>query len=564
MLRKILLTVAFPAALAVPHGALAQSGAFLAANQAAAAHDFDDAADYFWRAAQQEKNNVYVLTQALENRVKAGQMEDAIRLANTLHKGGVASPLVALTRFADAAGQGDWAGLQAILDAGPVAPGPIDAFLKAWVLAGAGTGVGQDAEAIAAFDAAQAQTEMAAFGAQQKGLALVFLGQGDQALDLFNSQPPQTDVIAALTHAQLLAQTGDGDRALAALGQFADHPFAADFVAGLPSGAGGVTPLPSAQAGLAHVFLSVGQAIQSDETIHTALLYGQLAAHLNPGDSRTHMFTGRLLDRLQSYDLAIAAYDAVPDGDPLGLMAALQQNWARWHDGQTDAALTAVRALAKAHRKDLRPHQQLGDFLRREEDFRGAEKAYKAAVRLLDAPTSANWRLFFSRGIALERQGKWRKAERDFRQALDLSPDQYQVLNYLGYTLVERQENLDEALAMIETAATAQPDAGYIIDSLGWVYFRLGRYADAVDTMERAVTLEALDPVVNDHLGDAYWAVGRKAEARFQWERTLTLITEDTDLRDIDPDRIKAKIAKGLDAVLADEGADPLLDRTGD
>ena len=139
------------------------------------------------------------------------------------------------------------------------------------------------------------------------------------------------------------------------------------------------------------------------------------------------------------------------------------------------------------------------------------------------------------------------------REALRLNPDQPQVLNYLGYSFVDRGENLDEALGMIERAVAAEPGSGYIIDSLAWAYYRLGRYADAVAPMEQASLLEPVDPIVTDHLGDVYWAVGRTREAEFQWHRALSYGPLEKDAV-----RIRAKLEKGLDAVLAEEGAAPI------
>jgi Flp pilus assembly protein TadD len=153
---------------------------------------------------------------------------------------------------------------------------------------------------------------------------------------------------------------------------------------------------------------------------------------------------------------------------------------------------------------------------------------------------------------------------RDFNRALELSPNQFQVLNYVGYTLVDRGEQLDEALDMIQRAVAAQPDAGYIIDSLGWAQYRLGYYNDAVVHMERAVELMATDPIVNDHLGDVYWAVGRKTEARFQWRRALSFATDYSGPEAVDPKRIQRKLEVGLATVLAEEGAAPLKLADGD
>jgi tetratricopeptide (TPR) repeat protein len=123
--------------------------------------------------------------------------------------------------------------------------------------------------------------------------------------------------------------------------------------------------------------------------------------------------------------------------------------------------------------------------------------------------------------------------------------------------MVEKRINLDEALGMIERAVAAQPNSGYIVDSLGWVYYRLGRYDEAIVQMERAAELMPTDPVVNDHLGDVLWAVDRKAEARFQWRRALSL-HESEPSPDLDADRVRRKLEVGLDQVLEEEGSEPL------
>ena len=123
--------------------------------------------------------------------------------------------------------------------------------------------------------------------------------------------------------------------------------------------------------------------------------------------------------------------------------------------------------------------------------------------------------------------------------------------------MVEMEINLDEALEMIEQAVAARPDSGYIVDSLGWVLYRLGRYDEAVEHMERAVELMPIDPVVNDHLGDVYWSVGRVREAEFQWMRALSFVDE-AEPGDAEPDRIRRKLEVGLDQVLDEEGSEPL------
>ena len=121
-------------------------------------------------------------------------------------------------------------------------------------------------------------------------------------------------------------------------------------------------------------------------------------------------------------------------------------------------------------------------------------------------------------------------------------------MNYLGYSLIEKNSNLEEALDMIERAVKASPDSGYIVDSLGWGYYKLGRYKKALPNLERAAELMPIDPIINDHLGDVYWMVGRKTEAEFQWRRALSFDPEEEDV-----DRIKKKLKVGLTQVLMDE-----------
>ena len=138
---------------------------------------------------------------------------------------------------------------------------------------------------------------------------------------------------------------------------------------------------------------------------------------------------------------------------------------------------------------------------------------------------------------AEQESDNWPAAETDLKQALKLSPDEPQVLNFLGYSWVDKKVNIKEALAMLEKARALSPEDGYIIDSVGWAYYRLGRYADAAKALEAAVALIPGDPTINDHLGDAYWRIGKKLDARFQWSHALAFGAEDGE---------KAKIEKKL------------------
>ncbi|MEM7509264.1 MAG: tetratricopeptide repeat protein, partial [Pseudomonadota bacterium] len=175
---------------------------------------------------------------------------------------------------------------------------------------------------------------------------------------------------------------------------------------------------------------------------------------------------------------------------------------------------------------------------------------YDGAIQLIGTPENRHWVLYYQRGITYERSKQWPKAESDFRQALALEPDHPLVLNYLGYSFVEMKINLDEARDMIEKAVEQRPDDGYIVDSLGWILYRLGEFDEALRHMSRAVELRPVDPVINDHYGDVLWMNGRKIEAEFQWRRALSFDPEEAE-----QERIRRKLEVGLDLVLEEEAA---------
>jgi Flp pilus assembly protein TadD len=160
---------------------------------------------------------------------------------------------------------------------------------------------------------------------------------------------------------------------------------------------------------------------------------------------------------------------------------------------------------------------------------------------LQQQPEKNQWLLYYYRGIANERGKNWPGAEHDLKKALELNPDQPLVLNYLGYSWVDQGVNLDEAFRMLRRAVDLKGRDGYIVDSLGWAYYRLGRYDEAVNELEKAIDLKPSDPVINDHLGDAYWRVGRRLEAQFQWNHARDLGADPEDMP-----RILDKIKNGL------------------
>jgi tetratricopeptide (TPR) repeat protein len=325
------------------------------------------------------------------------------------------------------------------------------------------------------------------------------------------------------------------------------HPIIADAQRRLGADASGLPMLiRSPQSGAAEVLYGLGSALSRQGGEDLALIYLQLARWLDPQHDLAILSLADLYEFLKVPGRAITVFDAMPESSPLYRNAQIQRALNLDQLERTDEARKALQDLIAKWPNDLEAIQALGNVLRGRKQFAEAAEAYSRALALIPSPTAQHWIYFYFRGIAYERTKQWPKAEADLKRALELIPEnnargRAQVLNYLGYSWVDQGMNLEEGLAHIRKAVELTPEDGYIVDSLGWAYYRMGRYEEAVVELERAIELRPEDPVINDHLGDAYWRAGRQLEARFQWNHARDLKPEPDDLP-----RILQKIAGGL------------------
>ncbi|WP_116132672.1 tetratricopeptide repeat protein [Tropicimonas sp. IMCC34043] len=533
------------------------AGAYLAARQASFASDYKAAADYYTRALSRDRGNPMLQESAVLAFVGLGKIDSAAPIARQMRADGLKSQMANLVVMGQKLKDGDYAGAVEGIDNGDLPVGPlVDGLAKGWAL----MGEGQADQAMEAFDQAIETTGLAAFGLYHKALALALAGDFEAAETIFSGEggaPLRLTRRGAFAHAEVLSQLGRNDDAVqlieAGWGQDMD-PGLALLVDRLKAGERvPFTQVRNVQDGEAEVFYTVAGALQGEAADSYTLLYARMAEYLNPGHVDAILLSARLLETQGQFDLAIDAYDQVPADDPGFYVAQIGRAAALRDAGQSDKAIEVLQELATTHPDMSVVQITLGDNLRRDERFAEAASAYDKAIALFTEESPSQWVVYYARGISHEREKQWDLAEADLRKALELNPGQPQVLNYLGYSYVEKDENLDQALDMIEQAVEAEPDSGYITDSLGWAFYRMGRYPEAVDQLERAAELMATDPVVNDHLGDAYWAVGRKVEAQFQWRRAMSFDPEPEEA-----DRIRRKLQVGLDVVLEEEGAEPL------
>lgn len=278
---------------------------------------------------------------------------------------------------------------------------------------------------------------------------------------------------------------------------------------------------------------------QSDIGMAYKLLY--LALTMREDFPIARVLLATYMEHEDRYRDAIAMYGTIEEDSPFWPRARMEQAQLLAASGDEKEALKQLRKLEKDYEKSPNPWLHQADILRKQKSFAEAAEKYGEAIKRFTGAHPYQWPVYYMRAICYERSKQWDKAEADFNKALELSPDNPDVLNYLAYSWVEMGKNYDKALEMLMVAVTARPYDAHIIDSVGWVYYKLGDLDKAIKYIERAIELMPDDATVNDHLGDLYWHAGRKREARFQWERAL-LFEPEPELEQA----LKRKLKEGL------------------
>jgi tetratricopeptide (TPR) repeat protein len=507
---------------------------FLVGRMANLTDDHSAAADRYFAALERAPRDEALIEGALSASMALGDVERARRAARMAPE--QSAPATAhLVRAADALRQANWRRANTELDRteGAAAEELLARMMQLWA------NVGRER-----LDAALLHLEPLAtvrpYGglfAYQQAMALDVAGRNDEALAAYQlgAQSGLMLPAGAIRHAELLARLQRRDEALGVLraaSAASSDPSLPVALARMEAGGPSMDALTPAQGAAIGVY-GMGAIFAQEHDTDSALLALSLAQMLDPDFAMATLLFAETQIDLGRHDIAASALTRVSSDSPYYNNARLLHAWLLLDVGEQDEAVTIARAAAETG--DPRARRALADMYTKLDNYAEAEPIYSALI----AADDDNWRLYFSRGAARERTGRWQEAEVDLRRALELAPQQPEVLNYLGYSWIDRGENVQEGMALIERAVALRPDSGAILDSLGWGYYRLHDYARAVQYLERAVELEPADPTLNDHLGDVYWRLGRRIEARFQWRRALTLSPDDAA-------PIQAKLEHGL------------------
>ena len=510
-------------------------GAYLAARLAQLGNDTKGAADYYGEALKFDADNTDLLQGAFIMSLQEGRMDDAVPLARKLleYDPDAALPLTVLG--VEDAANGDYTAARGHFAAIPKRSinAVLEPLLVAWSLEG--TGLTDAAlEALSPLSQFDAFKPVHAFHA---GLILDTAGRTEAAFDqyavaLSGSSSLRTVEIAGSAYQRL----GRFDQARGLYERYArEHPTSMLFngQALLDQGKSVPQPVTDARGGMAEALFDISQVLRQSNSVQLSLIYDQLTLRLLPNYSLVLMTTGDLLSAQRRFADANALYRSIAKTSPVHALAQLKMAQNLDEMGETAAALTEVDGVLAEHPDNVEIQVTLGDIERRHKQFTAAAQSYGRALTLLPADSADTWTLYFSRGMSFERANDWPAAEADLKEALRLKPDQPDVLNYLGYTWIDRGLHLDEARGMIEKAVTLRPEDGAIVDSLGWALYHLGDFKSAVDKLERAVELKPADSTINEHLGDVYWKLGRVGEARSQWNRAMDLGPEPEQVEEL-------------------------------
>ncbi|MGY2047173.1 tetratricopeptide repeat protein [Methylobacterium sp. JK268] len=526
-------------------------GNFLAAYIAGASRDTTAAASFYREAVKGDPRNAELLERSFVALLADGSLPEAFRAAEKLSARDTSNGLAQLALGVQKLKGKQWAqARQNLQRGGRGATGDLTStLLTAWSYAGEG----QPKKAFETINKLKGERYYNVFRDYHAGLIAIVVGDKVEAerrlKAAYDADRNTLRIVDA--YARFEADSGRPDLAVAAYEAFdailPRHPIVRDALEKLKAGTPLAPLIANAQEGAAEVLYGLGTAGTSQGEELPAVIYLRLALYLAPDHPLALLTLGDTLERMKLPERANETFAKMPATSPLKLNTDIQIGLNLEQMGKSEEALAHLDAVAKTNPNDIDLISALGSVQRSRKKYAEAAETYSKAISLIGAEPQQNyWNLYYYRGTAYERAKDWPKAEADLKKALSLVPENQpngraQVLNYLAYSWVDQNMNIDEAFRMLEKAVDLQPRDGMIVDSLGWAYFRLGRYDDAVRELEKAVDLKPGDPTINDHLGDAYWRSGRRLEAKFQWQHAKDLNPEPEDLA-----KIEQKLKDGL------------------
>ena len=530
---------------ALQSGAISASGSYLAARHAGQQRDGAAAAAYYRAALKRDPSNGELLDRAFLSFLVDGDVDEAVKFAERVAQADKSDRVARLVLGVNSLKRKQYA--SARRDLAQSIRGPITDLTATLLSAWGNLGVNDSKGAIDAIDHLAGPEWYAIFKDLHAGLIYDVAGNQKEAGKRLERayKLDSTALRVVQAYGSWVSRNRSPKEALTVFETFDKalprHPLVVEAMDKLKAGEKLPPLVANVQAGAAEALYGLGASLGRRGGEDLGLVYLQLSLFLSPNHPLALLSLADLYEALKKPELAIKIYDRVPTNSPLHRNAAIQMAANLDSLDRADEAQKHLEALIKQNPDDLETIMALGNVLRGHKKFAECANVYSKGASAIQKPEKSNWVVFYFRGICYERSKQWAKAEADLTKALELFPDQPHVLNYLGYSWIDQGIKLDEGMEMIKKAVQQRPDDGYIVDSLGWAYYRVGNYEEATKQLERAIELKPEDPTINDHLGDAYWRVGRVLEARFQWAHARDLKPDAEDLP-----KIEEKLKEGL------------------
>jgi tetratricopeptide (TPR) repeat protein len=521
------------------------SGNYLAARHASAQRDAVGASSYYRAALRADPRNNELLDRAFVSVLAEGDIDEAVRLAERILQTNRNDRVARLVLGIRSLKQKQYAAARAHLTQS--VRGPVTdltaVLLAAWTFQGSG----DTKSAVESIDKLAGADWYALFKDLHTGLIFDLAGNRKDAQKRLERayKMDATALRVVEAYGSVMSRSGTKEEALKIYEPFEKalprQPLIVEETNRIKRGDKLPPLIDSPQAGAAEVLYGLGSALGRRGGEDLGLVYLQLALYLSPQHPLALLSLADLYEAIKKPQLAIKIYEQVPASSPLKRNAEIQLAMNLDTIDQTAEAKSRLNKLIAENPSDLEAIMALGNILRARKGYEECGPVYSKGIDTITAGQKSDWLIYYFRGICYERAKKWSLAEADLKKSLELFPDQPHVLNYLGYSWIDQGINLDDGMRMIRRAVEQRPDDGYIVDSLGWAYYRIGNYEEATKHLERAIELKPDDPTINDHLGDAYWKTGRLLEAQFQWTHARDLKPEPDDLK-----KIEEKLRAGL------------------
>lgn len=546
-----------PAATQIPvaysDGRLQKSyGAYLAGRVAHLRKNFNVAADYYIKALNEDPENQDLLSRVYVILASKGRIAEAARYAEISLQKGDKNNITYIIISVEKMKQGNYPQVIETINNldGPVYKEFINPLIKAWAY----VGENEPDKALKELSIISKEPSFCALYNFHAGMINDYFDRNDEARKhyevIVNEESLEMSFRALQIITNFYVRTGEQQKAVALVNKYNDDKLMLDMLNKLANNVRRANPsetkkiITSPQLGLSEALFSIAATLrQGPSGVDLAHIFICLSIYSNPKYDLAKLLLADILENREMYAEANDVYNEINEDSVAYYSAQVKKanNYVALQDYKNAEIL--LKSLALESPENYQVLLDLGDVLRLQNKPKEAIRFYEQALRKLPEGASQQWVLYYALGVSYESNGQWNKAEENLIKALDISQNNYLILNYLGYSWLKQGKNIEPAFGMVVDAYNQLPTDGHITDSLGWAFYQLGMYDQAIEYLEKAAELEPANALINDHLGNAYWLGGRKNEARFQWHHALTL---PDDSGEVIREEVEKKIARGV------------------